>query len=75
MPDVRELRLPTIHACPPRGSGLMPCCGRTPFDVPESDRMTVDGLVTCGYTQTACLDGHSVVITLTAPASPTGETP
>jgi hypothetical protein len=29
----------TIHACPPRGAGLMPCCGKTPFEV-MGDRMT-----------------------------------
>jgi hypothetical protein len=29
----------TIHACPPKGAGIMPCCGRTPFEV-MADRMT-----------------------------------
>lgn len=38
------------HACPPKGSGIMPCCGQTPFEVLRpSDRMTTDPkLVTCG---------------------------
>lgn len=37
-----------VHACPPNGSGLMPCCGRTPFEA-ISDRMTSDPTqVTCG---------------------------
>jgi hypothetical protein len=38
------------HACPPDdGGGLMPCCGLTPFEVPRTDRMTLDPeLVTCG---------------------------
>lgn len=38
------------HACPPRGAGgLTPCCGRTPFELPRTDRMTSDpALVTCG---------------------------
>lgn len=37
------------HRCPPDGSGTMPCCGRTPFEVSRRDRMTVhDDLVTCG---------------------------
>lgn len=31
----------TIHACPPKGSGLMPCCGKTPFEV-QGDRMTLN---------------------------------
>jgi hypothetical protein len=37
------------HACPPDdGGGLMPCCGLTPFEVPRTDRMTLDPeLVTC----------------------------
>lgn len=39
------------HRCPPKGSGLMPCCGRTPFEVPTWDRMTLDAaLVTCTAT-------------------------
>lgn len=36
------------HQCPPEGSGLMPCCGRTPLQVPDTDRLTLDpALVTC----------------------------
>lgn len=36
-----------IHRCPPDGCGLMPCCGRTPFER-MSERMTEDPrLVTC----------------------------
>lgn len=38
----------TIHKCPPLGSGIMPCCGKTPFEVPRTDRMTLDRTqVTC----------------------------
>lgn len=37
----------TVHACPIEAAGLMPCCGRTPFEVRE-DRMTADpAAVTC----------------------------
>lgn len=37
-----------IHLIPPIGSGIMPCCGKTPFDVPKTDRMTLDrAKVTC----------------------------
>ena len=37
-----------IHACPPEGSGIMPCCGCTPFEKIR-DRITDDSrLVTCG---------------------------
>lgn len=44
----------TTHRCPPAGSNLMPCCNRTPFEVSEWDRMTLEpALVTCdvGATQ------------------------
>lgn len=38
----------TTHRCPPRGSGIMPCCGRAPLEVPSTDRMTLEAsLVTC----------------------------
>ena len=37
-----------VHRCPPAGETRMPCCGRTPFEVPRGDRMTGDpALVTC----------------------------
>lgn len=37
-----------IHACPPDGSGLMPCCGRSPIDVPLTERISLDGsTITC----------------------------
>jgi hypothetical protein len=37
-----------VHACPPKGSGIMPCCGRTPFEVPSTDQMTLEpASVTC----------------------------
>jgi hypothetical protein len=32
----------TIHLSPPEGSGLFPCCGKSPFEVPRSDRVTLD---------------------------------
>jgi hypothetical protein len=36
------------HACPPQGGGVMPCCGKTPFEVPRTDRITLDPeLITC----------------------------
>jgi len=46
MTDERVMEI--THRCPPKGSGTMPCCGRTPFEVPRTDRMAIDGrLVTC----------------------------
>jgi hypothetical protein len=40
-------RVAVVHACPPDGESLMPCCGRTPFEA-LADRITIDpGLVTC----------------------------
>lgn len=39
---------PPIHGCPPDGSGVTPCCGRTPFELPRTDRMSTDpALITC----------------------------
>lgn len=41
----------TIHRCPPVGSDIMPCCGRSPFEVPMDDQLTTDdGQVTCHLT-------------------------
>lgn len=64
------VRVPeTIHECPePGGGGLMPCCGRTPFEVPRSDRMTRDpGNVTCGWgtrwSGAGPHEGHTVTAT------------
>jgi hypothetical protein len=38
-----------VHQTPPDGSGTMPCCGSTPFEVPRWHRMATDPtLVTCG---------------------------
>lgn len=38
----------TVHGCPPDGSGLTPCCGRTLFELPRTDRMATDpDLITC----------------------------
>lgn len=37
----------TVHAYPPPGSGLTPCCGRTPFELPRTDRITSEEPVTC----------------------------
>lgn len=37
-----------VHLCPPVGSGLMPCCDRTPFELPLDDRLTTSAHeVTC----------------------------
>lgn len=39
----------TVHASPRKGSGLTPCCGRTPFELPRTDRISIDPFtVTCG---------------------------
>jgi hypothetical protein len=43
-----------VHQCPPEGYGIMPCCGRTPPEVPRSDRVTLDpSAVTCPAAQVA----------------------
>ena len=36
-----------VHACPPKGSGVMPCCGATPFEK-QGEWLTVNpALVNC----------------------------
>jgi hypothetical protein len=42
-PEAREV----IHGCPPDGSGLTPCCGRTPFELPLTDRISSEAPITC----------------------------
>ncbi|MER5902974.1 hypothetical protein ABT150_23190 [Streptomyces mirabilis] len=43
-----ETQAEVVHGCPPDGSGVTPCCGRTPFELPRTDRMSTDqALVTC----------------------------
>ncbi|MCX3059572.1 hypothetical protein [Streptomyces beihaiensis] len=36
-----------VHACPPDGSGLTPCCGLSPFELPLTDRISSEETVTC----------------------------
>lgn len=37
-----------VHRCPPGTASTTPCCGRTPFQLPRTDRMTEDPeLMTC----------------------------
>lgn len=38
----------TVHSVPRWGEGSTPCCGKTPFELPRGDQMTMSfGLVTC----------------------------
>lgn len=47
----------TVHLAPPIGSGTMPCCGKTPWEVPTGDRMTVhEDLATCSRGSNARVD-------------------
>lgn len=44
----------TVHACPPGNSSLTPCCGRTPFELSRTDRLTYDeDQITCQAARTA----------------------
>jgi hypothetical protein len=36
-----------VHGCPPDGSGLTPCCGRTPFELPLGHRISTEAPTTC----------------------------
>lgn len=39
-----------VHRCPPDGSGLTPCCRRSPIELPRTHRMTNDPeMVTCAH--------------------------
>ena len=41
-------RIEVTHKCPAEGESFTPCCGRNPFELPRTDRMTIDDkLVTC----------------------------
>jgi hypothetical protein len=45
---IDEAHREIIHRCPIGDSNIMPCCNRTPWEIPMTDRMTVDPkLVTC----------------------------
>lgn len=46
-----------VHSCPPDGSGLTPCCGRTPFELPLGDRISSEALVTCTTAPAVTLPG------------------
>lgn len=50
VPPPVEGRKPTetTHDCPRDGEAVTLCCGRSPFELPRTDRMTVEAaLVTC----------------------------
>jgi hypothetical protein len=66
-----ETRDEVVHGCPPDGSGLTPCCGRTPFELPLGDRISSEAPVTCPNAvvaqpakeadnpRTVCVCGHT----------------
>lgn len=48
----------TTHACPLRGHGVTPCCGRTPFELPRTDRLTqISWAINCGMPRTGEVPG------------------
>jgi hypothetical protein len=49
MEDENQFRPEIVHLCPLRAGLLTPCCGYTVFELPRTDRITLDiNLVTCG---------------------------
>lgn len=45
---IARLQAGIVHRAPAGGFGLMPCCGRTPFEMPRTDRVSgMDVVVTC----------------------------
>lgn len=61
-PGTDETVREVVHRCPLPGAGTTPCCGRTPFELDVTSRLTEDdALVTCSRplsaTQSAQDDG------------------
>lgn len=48
--DMDEGHDPEItHLCPPSGEWVTPCCGKTPFELPRTDHLTLmPEMVNCG---------------------------
>jgi hypothetical protein len=43
-----EARTGLVHQSPPGDAAVTPCCGKSPFELPATDRMTIDPIsVTC----------------------------
>lgn len=64
----------TVHASPPDGGGLTPCCGLPPFELPRDDRMTSESEnVTCAGAAPWALDHqvHLLAQTESRPGPPT----
>lgn len=56
----------TVHATPPHGEATTPCCDATPFELPATDRLTLDAAaVTCG-TWPCLVCGHDIRVDPTA---------
>lgn len=55
IPAVTEI----VHDRPPAGSGLMPCCGRSPAETPGDRQTTNPEMVTCGGGGACARCGHS----------------
>ena len=59
-----------VHQCPPRGSGLMPCCGLSPFEA-QGDRLTTNpDLVTCPASWTIPTDDPPLISIMRADQNP-----
>lgn len=48
-----------VHAIPPIGSGLTPCCSRNPIELPLGDRISSEATVTCPGRPAATEATHS----------------
>ena len=46
---MKKPKKPRVHVSPAVGEHETHCCGKSPFDLPTKDKMTLDeSLVTCG---------------------------
>ena len=52
----------TVHRAPTGCASSVPCCGEQVFDLPRTDRMTVDGDVTCGWAEGAPLPDQQLAV-------------
>lgn len=64
--------LSTVHEVPPRnGGGLTPCCRKTIFELPRTDRTALDPqLVTCGKDPMAVAVTYTTTVTIDVTTTP-----
>lgn len=68
LPRIGSADQAVVHACPRQGTGITPCCGRSPLELPRSERITTDpDAVTCTASATLAETAPLPVLKLPAP--------